>query len=105
MVAMDVLAPLIASPFLFIKMRKDVVAVVKNHKLESLLVAVAGTLAYAIVLWAFQRSATAYVATLREFSVVIAAVLGVIILKESLYKRKVAGIGMILLGVICIKLA
>lgn len=104
-VGMNLFAPLFAAPFLFLSMRAEMAATFRSHKVEALLVALAGSLAYGIVLWAFQRSATAYVAALREFSVVIAAVLGIVFLNERIYKRKLLAIAAILLGLVLIKLA
>ncbi|HUP56033.1 MAG TPA: DMT family transporter [Bdellovibrionota bacterium] len=97
------LAPVFASPFLLVKMRKEMAHALRNHKLEALLVAAAGSLAYGIILWAYQRTSTAYVAALREFSVVIAAGLGVVILEEQMYKRKALAVVLILAGVVLIK--
>jgi drug/metabolite transporter (DMT)-like permease len=102
---MNILPPLLASPYLILRYKKDLVETLRTHKLESLFVAFARFFAYGIVLWAYQRSATAYVASLREFSVVVACLLGLIFLKEALYKRKIVGIALIVLGVALIKVA
>lgn len=103
--SMNLLAPLFAGPFLFWKLKNPLITVCRIYKMESFLVALAGTVAYGIVLWAFQQSTTAYVAALREFSVAIAVFLGVIFLKEPLYKRKSAGVLLILAGLVLIKLS
>jgi drug/metabolite transporter (DMT)-like permease len=96
---------LFAAPFLFTKYRRDVVAIVKGHKFECLYVAFGGAGAYLLILLAFQKSQVAYVVALREFSVVIATALGVVFLKEQVYHRKIIAVGMIVLGVVIIKLA
>ena len=105
MLLMFFVAPLIASPLLVWRLRPAIASVVRMHKIEALGVAFAGAFAYGIILWAFKNSQVHYVAALREFSVVIAATLGVVFLGEPLYARKAFGIGAILVGVILIKLA
>lgn len=103
--AMNILAPVFASPFLLWRMRPQLRAVLRDHKWEAFLVSFAGLIAYTIVLWAYRRAPTAYVATLREFSVVIASLLGVVVLRENLSRRKALGIFVIVAGIVCLKLA
>lgn len=77
--------------------------VFNRHKKEAFLIAVGGSLSYAIILWAFRNTPVSYVAALREFSVVIASVLGLVFLKEDLSKRKIIGICLVTLGAIFLK--
>ncbi len=104
-VAMNLLAPFFAGPFLFLRLKSELAITFKHHKVEALIVALAGSFAYVIILWAFQRSPVSYVAALRECSVVIASIMGIVLLKEQIYKRKVIGIALILCGSILIKMA
>lgn len=103
--AMNILAPVFAAPFLLWRMRPQMRAVLRAHKGEAFVVSFAGLIAYTIVLWAYRRAPTAYVATLREFSVVIASLLGVVVLRENLSRRKALGIFVIVAGIVCLKLA
>jgi drug/metabolite transporter (DMT)-like permease len=102
---MDICTAVIASPYLFLRLKPQVTAVLTRHKVEALLVGSAGSISYFIILWAYQVTPTSYVAALREFSVVIASGLGVFVLRERLYKRKVLAIASIVAGVILLKLA
>ena len=61
-------------------------------------------LAYWLVLWAFSLGAIAPVAALRETSVVFAALIGTIFLKESMTRWRLVAVLMVALGVILLKL-
>ncbi len=100
---MNVLTSLFVLPFLFKLSPARVKSVFRHHKKEALLIGIGGSLSYAIILWAFRNSPVSYVAALREFSVVIAAGLGLIVLKESPSRRKLAGIGLVTIGAIFLK--
>jgi drug/metabolite transporter (DMT)-like permease len=60
--------------------------------------------AYGIVLWAMTRAPVAVVAALREVSVLFAALMGSLVLKESLGWRRMAGAATIVAGVAALKL-
>lgn len=65
-----------------------------------------GTLAaYSMVLWAMTRAPIASVAALRETSIVFAALLGMLFLKEPLSRLRLASILMVCAGAVAIKLA
>jgi len=70
--------------------------------------AVAGALAslgsYAIALWAMTRAPVATIAALRETSVLFAALLGSWFLKEAFTPRRAIGTGVIVLGVMALRL-
>jgi phosphonate utilization associated putative membrane protein len=59
---------------------------------------------YGIALWAMTRAPVAVVAALRETSVLFAAVLGVMFLKEAFNLRRAAGTGAIVAGVLALRL-
>jgi drug/metabolite transporter (DMT)-like permease len=103
--AINLIPAVLAAPILLLRYRPEVGIVLRTHKKESFFVAAAGTVAYVLILYAFQKTPAAYVVALREFSVVIAAGLGVVVLKEKLYKRKIIAIVLILVGMVIIKLA
>jgi len=94
-----------ATPILLTKLRVPAIQILKDRKKEAFLVASGGSIAYLIILWAFTQAPTSYVVAVREFSVVIASCLGVFVLKEDLYKRKIAGVVFIMVGVILLKVA
>lgn len=60
--------------------------------------------AYAIALWAMTRAPVALVAVLRETSVIFAAVLAALVLKEKLTRRRVFATGAVLAGLILLRL-
>jgi len=58
---------------------------------------------YAIALWAMTRAPVASVAALRETSVLFAAVLGTVLLKERFGAQRALGTGVIVAGVMALK--
>ncbi len=77
------------------------------HKWSVLILAPAVVGAYLIILYVFQLPGTnvGLVVCLREVSVVIGAILGVLLLKESYSALKFGSITLILTGIVTIKLA
>ena len=63
----------------------------------------AGT--YMTILFAFTMGPVGYIVALREFAVVVGALLGVAFLKEQLTAGKITAIVAITVGLVCIKLA
>jgi drug/metabolite transporter (DMT)-like permease len=60
--------------------------------------------AYSIALWAMTRAPVALVAVLRETSVIFAAVLGAVVLKEKITRRRLVATGAVLAGLIALKI-
>ena len=60
--------------------------------------------AYAIALWAMTRAPVALVAVLRETSVIFAAVLAALVLKEKLTRRRLFATGAVLAGLILLRI-
>ena len=60
--------------------------------------------AYGIVLWAMTRAPVAVVAALREVSVLFAALIGALVLKEGFGWRRMAGAATVVAGVAALKL-
>jgi phosphonate utilization associated putative membrane protein len=61
--------------------------------------------AYGIALWAMTRAPVASVAALRETSVLFAALIGVLLLKERFRLQRAVGTGAIIAGVMALRLA
>jgi phosphonate utilization associated putative membrane protein len=61
--------------------------------------------AYGIALWAMTRAPIASVAALRETSVLFAALIGVLMLKERFRFQRALGTGVIVVGVMALRLA
>jgi drug/metabolite transporter (DMT)-like permease len=77
----------------------------RGGRLRILAVAAMNLGAYTLVLIAMQRSQVSYVASVREMSVVFAAVLGGVVLREPFGRQKVAGALLIFAGVAAIALS
>jgi drug/metabolite transporter (DMT)-like permease len=59
---------------------------------------------YAIALWAMTRAPIALVAALRETSVLFAAVIGVVFLREPILAPRIVAAGLVLIGVVLLRL-
>lgn len=66
--------------------------------------AAASLASYAIALWAMTRAPVASVAALRETSVLFAAVMGTLLLKEKFGVQRAVGTGVIVAGVMALRL-
>lgn len=85
--------------------RKDALrAHMTRYWRHALLAATLSVGAYSIVLWAMTVAPIAAVAALRETSVIFAAILGSLLLKEPLGRHRVAGACVIAAGIALIKL-
>ena len=71
----------------------------------ALLGACASLGAYGIALWAMTRAPVASVAALRETSVLFAALIGVVVLKERFRLQRALGTGAVVIGVMALRLA
>ena len=60
--------------------------------------------AYAIVLWAMTRAPVAAISALRETSVLFAAIIGAVVLKERFGYARIIGTLLVVAGVVAIKL-
>ena len=69
---------------------------------RGLLAGALSVLAYGIVLWAQARAPLAEVAAIRETSVIFAALIGMIFLKEQFGARRVAAAFVIAAGIVLI---
>ncbi len=96
-----------AVPFLFwIRWRRgrEAVAYVARGWRRGLIGGAASLGAYAIVLWAMTRAPIAAVAALRETSVLFAALIGAVWLKEGFGWPRLAGAASVVAGVAALKL-
>jgi drug/metabolite transporter (DMT)-like permease len=60
--------------------------------------------AYGIALWAMTRAPVALVAVLRETSVIFAALIGALFLREKFSRRRLAATGAVLCGLVALRL-
>ena len=92
------------SPYVLLRHRPAVVHTWRELKGYALWVGPGSMATYLIVLFAMRVGKVSYILAVREFSVVIGALLGVIFLGERFGWRKGAGIGAVVLGLTMVKL-
>lgn len=83
----------------------EVREVLARSRRSILIIGIGSAGTYLTILFAFTMGPVGYIVALREFAVVVGAVLGVVFLGEKLTVVKVAAIGAIAAGLVCIKLA
>ncbi|KNZ31599.1 MAG: phosphonate utilization associated membrane protein [Methylibium sp. NZG] len=84
--------------------RRDIVAYARHRWPIAALGGSASIGAYGIALWAMTRAPIASVAALRETSVLFAALLGTLLLKERFGLQRAVGTGVIVAGVMALRL-
>ena len=92
----------ITMPPIFYGMRGRPPAYTKMQTGMALTGGLVSLLAYGIVIWAMQHDAMGVVSALRETSVVYAAIIGRVFLKETLTKRRLASCAAIAAGAACL---
>lgn len=102
--SVNFLPALLAAPYVLTRYRKDFDKIRRENLRECLVVAIGGSGAYLLILYAYQHTAAPYVVALREFSVVIASLLGIYVLKERLHFTKIIAIILIVAGIIFLKM-
>lgn len=76
----------------------------RAHWMRGLAGATLSALSYGIALWAMTRAPVAIVAALRETSVIFAALIGAVLLKEGRLGRRLVGALIVLAGLVALKL-
>jgi drug/metabolite transporter (DMT)-like permease len=92
----------LATPFIYWAMRGKPPAYTSAQTILALIGGIVSILAYGIVIWAMQHAAMGVVSALRETSVVWAAIIGRIFLKEKLTLRRMASCIAIAAGAACL---
>lgn len=100
-----VVAGIALAPYMLIARRASVAREWRKNWPTVLATAVMFVAAYALVLTALATTQVAYVASVREMSVVVGAVLGTLVLRESFGAAKVFGAILIFVGIVAIGLA
>jgi drug/metabolite transporter (DMT)-like permease len=76
----------------------------RRHWLRAAIGGACSVGSYGIALWAMTRAPVALVAVLRETSVIFAAVLAAVVLKEKLTRRRLVATGAVLAGLIVLRI-
>ena len=98
------IAGIVLSPFVMISTRKKILRIGKEYWFHILIIGAGAIGTYLMILFAFTMGSVSYVVAIREFAVVVGALLGIIFLKERLTFAKIAAIAAITFGLVCIKL-
>ena len=94
---------LIMMMFLMIWRRNVLREAISHQKIMGAIGGGASFIAYALVLWAFMQAPIAMVTALREVSILFAMLIGTIFLKEKVTLGKLVATGVIVLGIILMK--
>jgi drug/metabolite transporter (DMT)-like permease len=92
----------VTMPFIYWAVRGKLPTYTKRQTAMALIGGIVSILAYGIVIWAMQYSAMGVVSALRETSVVWAAIIGRVFLKEKLTVRRLASCVAIAVGAACL---
>jgi len=84
--------------------RRDIAAAIKTSWRRAILAGILGMLAYAIVIWCYSLGAIAPIAALRETSVVIAAIIGAVLLREQFGRWRILAAACCSIGILAINL-
>jgi drug/metabolite transporter (DMT)-like permease len=82
---------------------KALPAYLRRHWLRTLAGGACALGAYSIALWAMTRAPVALVAVLRETSVIFAAIIGAVVFKEKMTRRRLIATGAVLLGLLVLR--
>jgi drug/metabolite transporter (DMT)-like permease len=93
------------TPYMLIARRHELIAAWREHKKYSMVIGLGATAGYLLILFVFRMAQVSYVVAVREFSVVLGSLLGVVYLRESLSIRKLIGIMMVVAGLIMVRIA
>jgi drug/metabolite transporter (DMT)-like permease len=93
------------TPYMFIARGGELHDAWRKHRKYSLVIGAGSAVGYLIILYVFRMAQVSYVVAVRELSVAIGAMLGMTYLGEARSQRKLAGIALIVAGLIMIKIA
>jgi drug/metabolite transporter (DMT)-like permease len=84
--------------------RRDGIEVLRRHGAQAITGGLMATIGYSIALWALSRAPMATVASLRESSVLFAAILGTRVLGESFGRRRIISAIVLVIGLVMVQL-
>ncbi len=90
---------------IFLFRRGEVIPFIRGHWLSGVVGGVLSMIAFGLVLYALSLGAMAYVSALRETSVLFAALIGTILLREPFGRVRIGAAAIIVAGVIVMQLA
>lgn len=99
------LSMVLLTPYILIKRRRELSVAWKEHRKSGIIIGMGATAGYLLILFVFRMAQVSYVVAVREFSVVIGSILGVVYLRESLSIRRLIGIVMVVAGLVLVRIA
>jgi drug/metabolite transporter (DMT)-like permease len=102
---MSTLAALILLPYMTCRRWPECRHALKQLKVFIGLIGVGSIGTYLMILFAYRLGPASYIVAVREFSVVIGALLGFIFLRERITLKKVVGMAAIVAGIVLVKTA
>jgi drug/metabolite transporter (DMT)-like permease len=102
---MSTLAALVLFPYVAWRRQLECRRAVEQFKTYIVLIGVGSIGTYLVILFAYRLGPASYIVAVREFSVVIGVLLGVIWLREQVTLRKVVGMVAIVAGIVLVKTA
>jgi len=93
----------ILTPVIFVKHRRECCLALLTMQRHIWLIGIGSMGTYLIILFTYRTGMVSYIVAVREFSVVVGALLGIVILKEHFSPAKGLGIAAVTLGLILIK--
>ena len=94
-----------ATPYIILKHRERCINAFRERKKYIFIVGCGSISTYALVLFAFRLGNVSYIVALRECSVVLGAVFGILFFKERCNLKKILAIATIVCGVILLKVS
>jgi uncharacterized membrane protein len=102
--SMFLIAGITLTPFLVRRYRVRLAKEARQNIGYAMIIGIGSVGTYLMILFAFTRGPVGYIVAVREFAVVLGALAGIIFLKERLTMAKALAIGIIVVGVVGIKL-
>ncbi len=103
--SMFLVSSLFLAPYMLFNYKETVLGISKQYFWHAVIIGVGSIGTYLMILFAFTMGPVGYVVAIREFSVVIGSLLGIVLLKERISALKLTAISVIVIGVIFIKIS
>jgi len=99
------LSMILLTPYMLLARRRELSSAWRTHRKQGILIGLGATAGYLLILFVFRMAQVSYVVAVRELSVVLGSILGIVYLRESLSVRKLIGIIMVVAGLVLVRIA
>ena len=100
-----IIATLWLTPYVFMYKRRELALAWRDYRKHIFIIGIGSLVTYLLILFIYRIAQVSYVVALRELAVAFGAVLGFVFLGEKPTGLKIAGITLIVLGMMAIKMA